>query len=87
VSQDPVRELFNQFQAFRPRPVSVAVEQDRGELNVIYENGMSAQFRFVKEASGWKFDLSHHLGPATRLLGDTLVIKQAHSTFKAMARP
>ncbi len=82
VSQDPVREIYGQFQDLRPRPLSVSIEQDRADLEVMYENGISARFRFRKEPEGWKFDLSHHLAPATRILGDTYVIKQAHDAFK-----
>jgi len=82
VSQDPRREAFRQFREYRPRPVSVQVEEGRADVNVVYENGISAQLRFRKEDGGWKFDLSHHLEPATRILGDTYLIQQAYSAFK-----
>jgi DNA-binding beta-propeller fold protein YncE len=83
LSLDPAREVFHQFQEHRPRPVSVRVEEDRADLNVINANGISAQFRFRKEPSGWKFDLSHHLAPAVRILGDTYLIEQAFTAFEA----
>lgn len=77
VSADPAREVFRQFRELRPRPVSVTAEGDRAELDAVYENGISARFRFRKEAGGWKFDLSHHLAPSVRILDDTYVIKKA----------
>jgi DNA-binding beta-propeller fold protein YncE len=86
VTEDPVRELFCQFQENRPRPVSVGLKQDRAEVEAVYEDGVAARLHFCRQSHGWKFDLSHHLAPATRILGDTYLIQQAYSLFRDETR-
>jgi len=83
VADDPGDAVFRQFQAYRPRVVGVRVEGDRADVDVVYTSGVSAQLRFRKEATGWKFDLSHHVGPSVRILGDSCLIKRAHMAGKA----
>ncbi len=87
VPEDPAREVFRQFREQSPRPVSATAtaEGDRADLDVVYGNGISARFRFRKEAGRWKFDLSHHLAPSVRILDDTYLIKEALTRFRSGA--
>ena len=60
---------------------------DRADLDVIYESGVSAQLPFRKEATGWKFDLSHPVAPSLRNLEDTCLFQQAYNVGRTLGQP
>jgi len=82
VAQDPVEEVMRQFRELKPRPVSESLDEERALVEVVYEDGLSAELHFRREPDGWKFDLSHHLRPAVRILGDTFRVKQDHLSIR-----
>jgi len=82
VAQDPIEEVMKQLRDLRPRPLSERIDADQSLVEVVYEDGLSAELHFCREPGGWKFDLSHHLGPAVRILGDTSRIKQEHLNMR-----
>ena len=84
---DPVGQLLTQFARTRPRPRGVHIEGDAAEVEVAYENGLPARFRFRRTPEGWRFDLTYHLAPSARILGDTSRIKRLYETLRAAGAP
>ena len=83
VAQDPIEETMRQFRDLRPRAVSESLDGDRALVEAVYKDGLSAELHFRREPDGWKFDLSHHIGPAVRILGDTFRVKQEHLNMRS----
>jgi len=84
VPGDPVEELMRQFRELAPRPVGRTLDGDRAVVDVVYENGISAQFLMLREPSGWKLDLSGHLSPTVRIMDDAGMIQEAHAVSRAL---
>ncbi len=84
IPEDPVDELMRQFRELAPRPVSRTLEEDRARVDVIYQDGISAQLRLVRETEGWKFDVSHHVSPTVRIMDDAGLIKETYEVTRAL---
>jgi len=84
MAPDPVRMVLEQFAQLEPRPVSQRVEGDAAAVDVVYRDGIPAELWFVREPGGWRFDLSRHLGPAVKHMGETCVIRDAFLAAAAL---